>query len=166
MVLLKKAQEQLYLFSPLLLFLSTGWMIGVLVFDFRRGLGIFLFTTASRTALGPTQPPIQYVPGARSLWAKWPEREADHSPPSSAGVKECVELYLHSPIRLHGVVFSKKKKAQGQLYLLPLPLLLFLNTRTLPHFQGIFWQSVKYDFLLHSSAEIQLYTYSSLCVCF
>jgi hypothetical protein len=24
------------------------------------------------------------------------EREADHSPPSSAEVKECVELYLHS----------------------------------------------------------------------
>jgi hypothetical protein len=33
-------------------------------------------------------------------------READHSPPSSAGVIECVELYLHSPIRLHGVVLS------------------------------------------------------------
>jgi len=33
-------------------------------------------------------------------------READHSPPSSAGVKERVELYLHSPIHLHGVVLS------------------------------------------------------------
>jgi hypothetical protein len=31
-------------------------------------------------------------------------READHSPPSTAEVKECVKLYLHSPIRLHGVV--------------------------------------------------------------
>jgi hypothetical protein len=30
--------------------------------------------------------------------------EADHSPPSSAEVKEWVELYLHSPIRLHDVV--------------------------------------------------------------
>jgi hypothetical protein len=28
---------------------------------------------------------------------KRPGREADHSPPSSAEVKECVELYLHSP---------------------------------------------------------------------
>jgi hypothetical protein len=28
---------------------------------------IFLFTTASRTALGPTQPPIQWVRGALSL---------------------------------------------------------------------------------------------------
>jgi hypothetical protein len=26
----------------------------------RRGLGIFLFTTASRMALGPTHPPIQW----------------------------------------------------------------------------------------------------------
>jgi len=26
-----------------------------------------------------------------------PGREADYSPPSSAEVKECVELYLHSP---------------------------------------------------------------------
>jgi hypothetical protein len=38
---------------------ATGWTIGVLGFDSWRGLGIFLFTTASRTALGPTQPPIQ-----------------------------------------------------------------------------------------------------------
>jgi hypothetical protein len=30
----------------------------VLGFDSRRGLGIFLFTTASRTALEPTQPSI------------------------------------------------------------------------------------------------------------
>jgi hypothetical protein len=84
----------------------TGWTIGVLGFDSRRGLGIFLFTTASITALGHTQPPIQWVPGALSLGVKRPGREADHSPPSSAGVKECVELYVHSPIRLHGVVFS------------------------------------------------------------
>jgi hypothetical protein len=44
--------------------LGYGWTIGVLGFDSRRGLGIFLFTTASRTALGPTQPPIQWEPGA------------------------------------------------------------------------------------------------------
>jgi hypothetical protein len=75
---------------------AMGWTIGVLVFDSRRGLGIFLFTTASRTALGPTQPPIQWVPGALSLGIKRPGREADHSPPYIAEVKECVELYLHS----------------------------------------------------------------------
>jgi hypothetical protein len=37
---------------------------------------------------------------------KRPGREADHSPPSSAEVKEWVELYLHSPICLNGVVLS------------------------------------------------------------
>jgi hypothetical protein len=52
------------------------------------GGGIFLFTTASRTALESTQPPIQWEPGALSLGVKWPGREADHSPPSSAEVKE------------------------------------------------------------------------------
>jgi hypothetical protein len=61
------------------------------------GLGIFLFTTASRTALGPTQPSIQWVPRALSLGVKRSGREADHSSPSSAEVKGCVELYLHSP---------------------------------------------------------------------
>jgi hypothetical protein len=64
--------------------------------DSRRELGIFLFTTVSRTALGPTQPPIQGVPGALSLGVKRPGREANHSPPSSAEVKERRELYLHS----------------------------------------------------------------------
>jgi hypothetical protein len=54
---------------------------------FPAGLGIFLFTTASRTALGFTQPPIQWVPGVLSLGVKRPGREADHSHPSSAEVK-------------------------------------------------------------------------------
>jgi hypothetical protein len=54
---------------------------------FLAGLGIFLFTTASRMALRSTQPPIQWVPGALSMGVKWPGGEADHSPPSSAEVK-------------------------------------------------------------------------------
>jgi hypothetical protein len=54
----------------------------------RREMRIFLFTTASTTALGPTQPPIQWVLGALSLGVKRPGHEADHSPPSSAEVKE------------------------------------------------------------------------------
>jgi hypothetical protein len=72
-------------------------MIRVLGFDSQQGLGIFLFTAVSRMALGPTQPPIQWVPGALYLGVKRPGREAGHSPPSSAEDKECVELYLHSP---------------------------------------------------------------------
>jgi hypothetical protein len=45
----------------------------------------------------PTQPAIQWVPGALSMGIQRPDREADHSPPSSAEVKEWVELYLDSP---------------------------------------------------------------------
>jgi len=51
----------------------------------------------SRTALVPTQSPIQFLLGAVSLRVKRPELEADHSPPSSAEIKQCVEIYLHSP---------------------------------------------------------------------
>jgi len=38
-------------------------------------------------ALGPTQPPIQWKQGALSLGIKRPRCEADHSPPSSAELK-------------------------------------------------------------------------------
>jgi hypothetical protein len=61
--------------------------VGILGFNSQWGLGTFLFTTVARNALGPTHPPIQWVPGALSLGVKWPGREAGHSPPSSAEVK-------------------------------------------------------------------------------
>jgi hypothetical protein len=62
-------------------------MIVVLGFDSQWGMGIFLFATASRMALGPTQPPIQWVLAALSLGVKWLGHETDHSPPYSAEVK-------------------------------------------------------------------------------
>jgi hypothetical protein len=43
---------------------------------------------SSRPALGPTQPPVQWVPGALSPWVKRQAREADHLPPASAEVKK------------------------------------------------------------------------------
>jgi hypothetical protein len=66
----------------------------------------FHFSMSSRPALGPTQPPIQWVPGALSPGVKRPGREADHSPPASAEVKKNVGLHIHSPICLHGVVLN------------------------------------------------------------
>jgi len=42
----------------------------------------------SRPTLGPTQPPIQLVPGATSLRVNRPERESDHLSPYSAEVKK------------------------------------------------------------------------------
>jgi hypothetical protein len=46
---------------------------------FPAGTGNFFTTTASRTALGPTQPPIQWISGALSLGIKRPGHEADHT---------------------------------------------------------------------------------------
>jgi hypothetical protein len=59
-----------------------------------------------KQALGPTQPYSQWVQRALSLGLKRPRREADHSPSSSAEVKECVELSSTPPIRLQGVMLS------------------------------------------------------------
>jgi hypothetical protein len=72
-------------------------------FDFQLEKIIILFFTTSRPPLGPTQPPIQWVP---ELFP--PEQ-------SGRGVKlashlhilsrlRMVGLYLHSPIRLHDMV--------------------------------------------------------------
>jgi hypothetical protein len=46
-----------------------------------------LYSKASRPALGPIQPPVQWVSGAPSPGIKWPRHETDHSHPSSAEVK-------------------------------------------------------------------------------
>jgi hypothetical protein len=71
-------------------------------FDSRQRQEIFLFSIMSKPDLRPTQPPIQWASGAASPRVKRQEREADHSPPSSAKV----ERYLHSPIRLHSLVLT------------------------------------------------------------
>jgi hypothetical protein len=76
-------------------FKKPGYLSGIALgyglddrgFESRQGLGIFLFTTASRSALGPTHPPIQWLPAGLSLRVKRPGNEAYHSPPSSAEVK-------------------------------------------------------------------------------
>jgi hypothetical protein len=59
-----------------------------------------------KTGSGALQPPIQWVPGALSLGVKRPGREATHSPPSSAEVKNARSYTSNPPIRLHGVVLS------------------------------------------------------------
>jgi hypothetical protein len=65
---------------------SDGLRAGRLGFDSRHGK-ISLFSIASRPALESTQPPIQWVPGAIPTELKRLGLEADHSPPSSAEVK-------------------------------------------------------------------------------
>jgi hypothetical protein len=63
---------------------ATGCGLG---FDFQQGQEIFPSSTASRPTLGPTQLPIQWLPGDLSAKVKRQGREPDHSPPSSAEVK-------------------------------------------------------------------------------
>jgi hypothetical protein len=45
------------------------------------------FSAVFRPTLEPTQPPMQWVLGALSLGVKQLGHDADHSPPSSAKVK-------------------------------------------------------------------------------
>jgi len=66
-------------------------------FNAGSGRNIFLFVTASILALGPFQPPIQWVPGALSPRFKRPGREADHSPPSRAKVKNAWSYTFKPP---------------------------------------------------------------------
>jgi hypothetical protein len=56
------------------------------------------FSLHHRVQTGSGAHPVSYpmVPGALSPRAKWSGREANHSPPSNAEVKEYVELYIHS----------------------------------------------------------------------
>jgi len=55
-----------------------------------------LFATASRPNLGPTQPHIQWVPGAPTPGVKRSWREADHSHLSSVEIKS-VRSYTSTP---------------------------------------------------------------------
>jgi hypothetical protein len=74
--------------------MTVAYFIG----RFPTGAGNFSLHHRVQNGSGtpPPQTPIQWVPEALSLGVKWMEREADHSPPSSAEIKEWVELYLHS----------------------------------------------------------------------
>jgi hypothetical protein len=69
-------------------------------------LGNFLFPTASRAALGPTHPPLQWVVGALSLGVKRPGREADHHLHQVPRSKNTWSYTSTPPIHLHGVVRS------------------------------------------------------------
>jgi hypothetical protein len=66
------------------------------------------FSLPQRDQTGFEAHPASYPVGTGNSFrgVKRPGRKADHSPPSSAEVKECVELYIHSRIRLHGVVLK------------------------------------------------------------
>jgi hypothetical protein len=58
--------------------IALGYGIDDRGFESRQGLGTFLFTTTSRQALGPTQPPSQWITGALYLGVKRQGREPYH----------------------------------------------------------------------------------------
>jgi hypothetical protein len=85
-------------------FYSDGLRTGRSEFDSRQ-CKIILFSITSRLVLGPTQPPIQWVPGTPSPVVKRQGREVDHSHPSNAEV-EIDGAIPPFPIGLHGIVLN------------------------------------------------------------
>jgi hypothetical protein len=80
----------------------------------------------SRPALVPTQPTIQWVPGALSLGVKRSGLEADHSPLSSAKVKNALNYTSTPPyifmkwclINIACIVFILKFRLNENLYIM------------------------------------------------
>ena len=59
----------------------------------------------SRPALGPTQPPVRWVPGLSGGKVR-PGRAADHSPPASAAVMEELSYTFTHPLGHTGPVMG------------------------------------------------------------
>jgi hypothetical protein len=76
--------------------------------------GVFLLRNV-HTDSGPTQPPTEWVLDALSPDVKRPKREADHSSYLVQRLR-IIELYVHSPIRLHGVHTDNLTLLYGILY--------------------------------------------------
>ena len=102
--------------------IATGYGLDGPGIEYRWGRD---FPHPSRPSLRPTQPSMQWVPGL-CRGGKRPRRGVDHPPPSSAEVKQRVELYLYSPSGLSWPVLR---------WTLPLPLPK-LRRRVLPPSSG------------------------------
>jgi hypothetical protein len=72
----------------------------------RQGQWCELFLCHHIQAGSGAQPPIEWVLRALILRVKLPVREGDHSPPSSAEVKNAWSYTSTPLLRLHGVVLS------------------------------------------------------------
>jgi hypothetical protein len=63
----------------------------------------------------PGHAALNYAYNIISLGLKRPEREADHSHPSTAQVQECVDLYLHSPFFVAWYLIKHRIRLQGMI---------------------------------------------------
>jgi hypothetical protein len=88
--------------------IATGYGLDDRGSRFRFPAGAGNFSLHHRVQNGSGAHPASYSVGTRGSFpgVKRPGREADYSHPSSAEAKEWMEPYLHSPIRLNGVVLS------------------------------------------------------------
>jgi hypothetical protein len=75
---------------------SSANIVSRLWTDDRGSIFLQVRASTSRPVLGPTQPPLQWVPVVLSPGIKRSGRVADHSPQSSVDVNNGVELHLHS----------------------------------------------------------------------
>jgi len=87
--------------------------------------GLFSFTTMPKSALGPTCPPVQCVPGVLMLGLKLLAHQANYCPIFSDEVKNACSYtsslpyifmmwcFIKHRIFLHGILLSY---AQGELY--------------------------------------------------
>jgi hypothetical protein len=80
---------------------ATDWLFWGLNSD--SGKQFFLFSTTSRLAVGTTQPLVQWVPGFFPVGVKLLECDVNHSPPSSAEVKNVWTHTSTPPTCLHVV---------------------------------------------------------------
>jgi hypothetical protein len=86
---------------------ALGWGLDDQGYGVRFPAGAGDFSLHHRVRNGSGAHPASYrVPGALSLVVKRPRREADHSPPSSAEVKNAWSYTSTPPIRLHDMVLG------------------------------------------------------------
>jgi hypothetical protein len=86
-----------------------GWTAGV-QFPAEATTGISLFLTASRQALGPTQPPTHWIPEAPTPGVKLTTH------PPSAEVKNAWSYTSTPPVCLHGVVVKNSDNFTFELH--------------------------------------------------
>jgi len=110
-----------------------------------------IWSNLFRPALGPTQPPIQWVTGVLSLGVKRPGREANHSPPSSAEIKNACG-YISTPQYTFKAWCSVKKSRGPSLLLLYFTLIMMVR----PDLKPVFITEWRIT-MFHTSSRLQCY---------
>jgi hypothetical protein len=83
-------------------------MMMMMMMMIRRRRKYIIHIYMDRSAMGPTQPPIQWAPGALFSGLKWPGSETDHSPPFSDDVKNARSYTFTPPYAFMGWCLDRK----------------------------------------------------------